>query len=31
MFYFVLDLQNLLISQQPEVQLRWGLDQNVAL
>ena len=30
MFYVVLELQRIFISPQPDVQLRWGLDQNVA-
>ena len=30
MFYIVFDFKELFISLQPEVQLRWGLDQDVA-
>ena len=30
MFYIVLNFKRLIISLQPDVQLRWGFDQNVA-
>ena len=30
MFYTVFELKELFISLQPDVWLRWGLDQNVA-
>ena len=29
-FYIVFEFKELFISLQPDVQLRWGLDQNVA-
>ena len=31
MFYIVFELKQLFISLQPDVRLRWGLDQNVAI
>ena len=30
MFYIVFEFKELFISLQPDVRLRWGLDQNVA-
>ena len=30
MFYIVFEFKEVFISVQPDVQLRWGLDQNVA-
>ena len=30
MFFIVFKLQRMFVSLQPDVQLRWGLDQNVA-
>ena len=30
MFFIVFKLQRMFLSLQPDVRLRWGLDQNVA-